>query len=179
MPRRVELRVDQNDGGAFSREEFIEYYGGTDEWDAAIPAAENGSDVEAAADAAPDVERTLEDTPKGRHQIVRLRTTTSTPRGRALDASYKRERTPEAYRQRRERLTAVGMAEKAGGAAYTTEREDGSRYCEVAQSPGERRRRKKNCEADRRAMRKLQPTAHAVYCERERARKATAKRASA
>ena len=31
-----ELRIDASDGGAFRRDEFVEYYGGTDEWDAAI-----------------------------------------------------------------------------------------------------------------------------------------------
>ena len=30
---------DPNDGGAFSKEEFLEYYGGLDEWEAAIPMA--------------------------------------------------------------------------------------------------------------------------------------------
>ena len=37
-----ELRIDAEDGEAYSREEFIEAYGGTDEWDASEPAPQPG-----------------------------------------------------------------------------------------------------------------------------------------
>lgn len=33
----VERRVDPSDGGAFTRDEFIDFYGGTAEWDRALP----------------------------------------------------------------------------------------------------------------------------------------------
>ena len=37
-------RVDPSDGNAYTREEFIEAYGGTDEWDAAAPGSGGGGD---------------------------------------------------------------------------------------------------------------------------------------
>ena len=37
-----ELRVDPADGGVYSRDEFLEHYGGTDEWDAALTAGRGG-----------------------------------------------------------------------------------------------------------------------------------------
>ena len=34
-----ERRLDAADGGAYTKEEFVEEYGGTEEWDASTPAA--------------------------------------------------------------------------------------------------------------------------------------------
>ena len=44
--KKLEKRVDPSDGNAYTREEFIEAYGGTDEWDAAAPGSGGADDDE-------------------------------------------------------------------------------------------------------------------------------------
>ena len=42
-----ERRVDLGDGGAYTREEFVQNYGGLEEWYAALPVASTGGASEA------------------------------------------------------------------------------------------------------------------------------------
>jgi hypothetical protein len=80
-----ELRIDETDGEAYSREEFIEVYGGTDEWDAAervVPAPPLSS---SAVDASVSPRRSA--SPRGR-ELGNVRTVAIE---RVVRAGYERD----------------------------------------------------------------------------------------
>ena len=74
-----------------------------------------------------------------------------------MTSSYLREPTPKAFRD--------SASREARNHAWL---DGGHRF--------EPQRKSRNAEAERRAVRRLQPEKHALYCERERARKARARK---
>ena len=128
-----------------------------------VPAAPQSADVQRREHASPSHPGSTR---------VHLTARTSTPRQRPVHSSYLREPTPEAFRQHAARGEELQLQPRLDSAA--------ARRLQLhvwnQLQHDESMRKNRNEERERCAKRKLQPDKYALYCERERARKARARK---
>ena len=135
-----------------------------------VPAAPQSADVQRREHASPSHPGSTR---------VHLTARTSTPRQRPVHSSYLREPMPEAIRQHAARGEELQLQPRLDSAAARRLQlhESNRAWSQLnIDYPDEPMRKNRNEERERCAKRKLQPDKYALYCERERARKARARK---